>query len=304
MDVKYSPALKLFKKEAGNVNHMLITIYVGLDGIIPNDLSPNPNLHTTWNPQSKPASVERSKIFARKAAMVWLVDCLDMYLRLINRSPMLFLPEELKRSIDGEEVSRSVYKRIGFINTKYNVSTVNSAFVDLLICWRNRATHYGADNNISETNRQLLMMNREFIKADFCGLDIGEMLSSFESSEIPSFKEVTALVRATTNYVYEVDRILLDRLDLVSYADRVLMSYLREKAASSERNTNPRIDNIFSKDISSRKRMLQQILMQNGFTTSISPNAVDDFCENVSKLNYQKIAGLLEAGSLVEDSYT
>lgn len=303
MEVKYSPALKLFKKEAGQVNHMLITIYVGLDGIIPNNLSPNPNLHTTWNPKSKSASVERSRLFSRKAVMVWLVDCLDMYFRLINRLPMLFLPEEIKRCIDGEDVSRSIYKRVTIINAHYKVATVNSAFVDLLICWRNRATHYQADNNISEVNRKILMMNKEFVKTDFCGLDVCEMLESFDRGEVPSFKEVTSLVRASINYVYEIDRILLTDLDLVSYADRTLMFYLREKSGSSKGDPNPRVDNIFSKDVSSRKRMLQQILMQNGFTASISPNKVDDFCETVSKLNYQKIVGLLEAGSLIEDSY-
>lgn len=89
--VNKSPALKLFKKDVGQVNHELITIIVSFDGIIPCNLSPDPKkIHTTWKPKSKEASVERSKLFARKAVLVWLSDYIDMYLRKINQAPMLF----------------------------------------------------------------------------------------------------------------------------------------------------------------------------------------------------------------------
>ena len=85
MDINRSIALKRFKNEIGQANHMLITIMVGLDGIVPYQVEAQEEFHTSWNPKSKEISVERSKVFVKKATMAWLVDCIDMYLRLINR---------------------------------------------------------------------------------------------------------------------------------------------------------------------------------------------------------------------------
>lgn len=113
---------------------MLITIYVGLDGVIPYNLSPDPSLHTTWNPKSKGASVDRSRVFARKATMAWIVACIDMYYQTINQAPMLFLSSDIKRIIDGESYSRSIYNRVNYVNSHYGLATTDTAFVDLLIC--------------------------------------------------------------------------------------------------------------------------------------------------------------------------
>ena len=110
MKINHSIALKRFKAEIGQANHMLITIMVGLDGIIPYDVEAQNEFHTSWNPKSKKASVERSKLFAKKATMAWLVDCLDIYLRLINQSPSLISSEKLKQSLDSVDNSRSIYK--------------------------------------------------------------------------------------------------------------------------------------------------------------------------------------------------
>ncbi len=66
MKINHSIALKRFKAEIGQANHMLITIMVGLDGIIPYDVEAQNEFHTSWNPKSKKASVERSKLFAKK----------------------------------------------------------------------------------------------------------------------------------------------------------------------------------------------------------------------------------------------
>ena len=141
MDINRSAALKYFKTEIGQANHMLITIMVGLDGIIPYHVEAQEEFHTSWNPKSKKASVERSKVFAKKATMAWLVDCIDMYLRLINQSPILIGNKKLKQSIDSVDNSRSVYRRVNLICSHYNIQSIEYALMDLLICWRNRLTH-------------------------------------------------------------------------------------------------------------------------------------------------------------------
>lgn len=297
LEIKYSPALKLFKKEVGQVNHQLITIFVGLDGIIPHNLSVNPSLHTTWNPQSKEASVDRSKLFAKKAVLVWLVDCIDMYLRMINQAPMLFLPDDLKHCVDGEDNSRSVYRRVNVICDYYKINTVSSAFVDLLIGWRNKTAHFQADNNITSEHRKLLQDNHSFILTDFCGLDIAKLLENFDAGKVPAFKEVTSLTRAAINFIYELDDALLHSLDLTTYADRVLIHHLHSYGKNDK---NKSIDNIFSKDLYTKERIIKQILMQNGFSAGTSRNDVDHFCEQVSRLSFKEAIIQLERNSFLD----
>lgn len=302
MDLKTSRALKNFKKEAGQINHMLITIYVGLDGIIPYNLAPDPSLHTTWNPKSKSASVDRSRGFARKATMAWMVDCIDMYFQMINQAPMLFLSRDIKSTIDGEDYSRSIYNRVNYVNSKYSLDTIDTAFVDLLICWRNRLVHYSAENDIAQSNRQLLLDNKESILQNFCGLDINKMLEHFDSGEPPTFKEITSLVHAAVNYIYCLDERLIKELDLQCYADRIIIHYLREGKPKEKDKVNPRINNIFSKDPLARLRMVQQLLMQNGFSESETKNAIDEFCEEISRLDYRGAVTALQTGSFLNQT--
>lgn len=299
MDLKTSQALKAFKKESGQINHMLITLYVGLDGIVSHNLSLNPNLHTSWNPKSKESSVDRSRIFVRKATITWLVDCIDMYLKLINQAPLLLLPSEIKHAIDGEEYSRSIYKRVQYLNSQFDLTVVETALIDLLICWRNKMVHYDAENDITADNRQLLLANKCIILKGFCGLDIVAVLKHFDENIVPTFKEVTSLVRATINYIYQLDNILINQLDLKSYADRIIIHYLREGKSKENENINHRINNIFSKDDSTKLRTIKQILKQNGFMESEVTNEVDEFCEMIAQLDYRTAFECLKNGSFL-----
>lgn len=295
MDINRSIALKCFKNEIGQANHMLITIMVGLDGIVPYQVEAQEKFHTSWNPKSKKKSVERSKVFAKKATMAWLVDCIDMYLRLINQSPLLIESKQLKQSIDSKENSRSVYKRINIICSYYNIQSIDYALVDLLICWRNRLTHFQAENDIMTNNRKILQNNVENIKEKHCGLDANQTLESFDNCAFPTFKEITSFVRASINLISEFDKCLLNDINLVTYADRIIVKYLNDKKEY-------RLNNIFSKDSQTAEKSLRQILFQNGFIAQ-NPNGVDEFCKDISNLSVQNAKeALLNGTFLFEES--
>lgn len=291
MDINRSTALKCFKTEIGQANHMLITIMVGLDGIIPYHVEAQKEFHTSWNPKLKKASVERSKVFAKKATMAWLVDCIDMYLRLINQSPILIETKELKQSIDSMDNSRSVYRRVNIICSHYNIQSIEYALVDLLICWRNRLTHFQAENDIIIQNRLLLQSEAESIKKKHCGLCIDQTLKSFDGGEFPTFKEITSFVRASIRLMSEFDKYLLHDIDLVTYADRIIVKYLNDRKEH-------RLNNIFSKDSRTAEKSLRQILFQNGFTAQ-NPNGVDEFCKTISDLSVQNAKKALSSGTFI-----
>lgn len=291
MKINHSIALKRFRAEIGQANHMLITIMVGLDGIIPYSVEAQKEFHTSWNPKSKKTSVERSKVFAKKATMAWLVDCIDMYLRLINQSPILIDDEELKKSIDSEVNSRSVYRRINLLCTHYSIQSTELALVDLLVCWRNRLTHFQADNNIISSNRLVLQRDSEYIEENHCGLIIDQTLKSFDDFGFPTFKEITSFVRASIRLITELDKHLLQDISLVTYADRIIVKYLNDSKQS-------RLNNIFSKDPQTAERSIRQILFQNGFTQQ-PLNEVDEFCKQISKLSVQEAKIKLTHGTFV-----
>jgi hypothetical protein len=272
---------------------MLITIMVGLDGILPYHVEASSEFHTSWNPKSKEYSVQRSKVFAKKASLAWLVDCLDMYLRLINQAPILIYRNDLKCQIDSSENSRSVYRRINLICSYYKIQSTNYALIDLLICWRNRLTHFQAENNILESNRAILINNAANIFKDHCDLDINSTLKSFDQYEFPTFKEVTSFVRASINLVSEIDRCLVNDMDKVGYADRILINYLSD-------DKKDKLNNIFSKDSQTAEKTIKQILSQNGFVFR-NINDVDMFCKHISKLNYKEAKHRLSDGTFVID---
>lgn len=293
MEINHSIALKHFKKEIGQANHMLITIMVGLDGIVPYNIEAKDEFHTSWNPKSKKRSVDRSKVFAKKAALVWLVDCLDMYLHLINQSPILIDNENLKNDLDDDKNSRSVYRRVELMSTHYNIQSTDFALVDLLICWRNRLTHFRAENDITEQSKRILQNNSDEIMRTHCGLCIEQTLASFNKHNSPSFKEVTSFVRASINWVSEVDKKILHDIDWVSYSDRIIVTYLNDvKNCKTEKERKEkiarRLNNIFSKDAEYTEKSVRQILFQYGFTSE-KPNDVDEFCKMISHLSFQNI---------------
>lgn len=276
---------------------------VGLDGIIPYHVEAKEEFHTSWNPKSKKASVDRSKVFAKKAAIAWLVDCLDMYLRLINQSPILIGSEELKKAIDSEDNSRSVYKRINLICTHYDIQSTDFALVDLLICWRNKLTHFQAENNIAEQSRFILQENLKKIEESYCGLNIQQTLKSFDCNEFPSFKEVTSFVRASVNFTSEIDKCLLRDINWVTYADRIIVNHLKTVKGHTDKKKleemqKCNLNKIFSKDAQTAEKSIRLILFQHGFTPQ-EPNDVDEFCKNISHLSFQDAKTRLSYGSFI-----
>ena len=279
MIIKQSYALKLFKKEVGQANHMLITIMVGLDGITKYNVVANPEFRVSWNPKNKDLSVQRSKLFAKKSALAWITDCIDMYLRVINQSPTIIPDSELKNQIDSEINSRSVYRRINIICEYCGIKSVNYALTDLLICWRNRLNHYQAENDISPGSRSVLESKCVEIKKEYSGLDICQTLEAFAVTSFPTFKEVAAFVKASIHLIYEIDAQLIQRVNLEKYADQVLIKYFRQ-------NENSRLNNIFSKDQKTKDKSLRQVLLQYGFHNEECNNEVDELCDKIAKLNF------------------
>jgi len=291
VEISHSYALGKFKKEIGQANHMLITILVGLDGVITSDFDIAPEFRASWNPKSKITSAERSKLYAKKTSLSWLVNCLEMYLKLIVREPSLIEDCTLHEEYSNDKNSRSVYNRIKLLCEYFEISSIDYALVDLLICWRNSIMHFDVKNVPTNSNRKRLTENANEIAKTHCGLDIVCTLNSFDKNQQPSFKEVTSFVRSSINLVYEIDRHLVQSLDTSRYTDRTIMNYLKER--------DDRFENIFSKDQATILSKLRQILKNNHFTDTSDENDVDIVCNRISKLNHSEAKACYIANSFL-----
>lgn len=221
------------KKILGQANHFLITILVGLDSVKKNDITLPPEFRTSWNPKDKIRSVLRSREYALNSSLAWAVDCLDAYFTKINQSPLLIEDVSLKSKIDG--TGRSVYEKYNMYssyilsnNFKKEDFALYKSFVDLAIQWRNNTTHYNAENVIQKENETILIKNLDLVEEKFCGLKIDETLDHFNKGKSPTFKEVTSLIRSIQNYIEILDIFLLQRLDIVRYANDLLNIFFSE----------------------------------------------------------------------------
>lgn len=251
-----SKNLRVFKKSIGNANHFLITILVGLDSIEKYDIDKNDEFSTSWNPKSKVQSSRRSRTFALKSVMAWIVDNLDMYIRTINEKPKL-VSDCVSKKLDAD--GRSIYNRFLTLSSEYSIDdTIEHAMVDLLICWRNRLVHFKADNNISENSKTILLKQCDKISDDYSGLSVVECIESFEHSKSPRFKEVAALIRAAHQYVYMLDEKLYFQIDKEKY--------LFDNVGLFFDNDDKKIDSVYSNDVKTRFRKLSNIAHECGLS--------------------------------------
>lgn len=221
------------KKILGQANHFLITILIGLDYIGKNNITLPAEFRTSWNPKDKNRSVLRSREYALNSSLAWAVDCLDAYFSKINQSPFLIEDIELKNKID--RAGRSVYEKYKIfsdyiISNNFNKTDflLYESFVDLAIQWRNNTTHYNAKNIIQEESECFLTMSPDFIKNEFCGLEIKETLKHFKGGKSPTFKEVTSLIRAIHKYIEILDSFLLSKIDIARYTFELLDKFFSE----------------------------------------------------------------------------
>ena len=291
MKYEKSHALKLFKKEIGQANHFLITILVGLDGVKSGKVEKNDEFDVAWNPRSVEVSANRSRLYAIKSSLAWAVDCLDMYFLLCNKKPKL-LSDELSREFDG--TGHSVYKKYEVITNSIAMDELEKACIDLLICWRNRSTHYFAENELKESSRKALV---ELVPLDEgaikCHLDVDVMLKSFDDGEIPAFKEVAYLIRKTISFIEHLDAELLSKKQGLHILDDLFCINMK--------NNGNIFEGIFQKkDSERRKHKLIQFFSNIGFTELDSFSIEEEkYIQSLVRMSFREAKEKMKRGSFI-----
>ena len=272
----HSGAYRKFKKELGQANHFLITILIGLDAV-EDGAKKRENFQVTWNPRDTAASAARSRHYAIKSALAWAVDSLDMYLRLCNRVPRLYSGTE---DLEIAGTRHSVYRKFEIVRDRYEeIPAAQSAYVDLLICWRNNLVHFDAENQLSDASRRYFRdISPDDPAVSRYHLDTAAMLERFRRTECPTFKETATLISMTIHFVESLDTILLQRIDQYPFLSQLLWQLLRRDEAAaavfSRRNTTPEI----------RSKRLRQLLATEGITPDFYDEEGERFLRDVARM--------------------
>ena len=287
----YSPAYKDLNKKIGQANHFIITLLIGLDGIILHNSQKPEEFRTTWNPKDKKASVVRSRDFALKSSLAWAIDSLDRYLIDCNYNFSITTEPESKLfsedKINLDDKIDSIFRNIRFSisNEKFEIFT---AMIYLAALWKEKLVHPSTTNTPLPKYTYILKTKRDVINSDFCGLDILRTIESFQSNNNPTMKEVTAFIRSICGFCQILDNFTFNsELKLTKYATHVLHRYFGEHLKQKQ------LFPTLTEDKQIKK--LSTLLMNNGFREVESHSDFfklsDTFFQDYLTTYFKKIGG-------------
>ena len=264
-----SPARRVFKDMAGQSNHFLITILVGLSAVEDGNAVLPPEMRTSWAPHNRSRSAARSREFAIKSLLAWLVDALDTYMRLLLQPPRV-----ANVAIIGA-IAKSDANKEGLAGRVRSIATVigqtDSAEVlltEIAIIWRNRLVHSQPRNHINTRLASAARNQATQYLESYQGLIIDDLIKHFEHGPPapPTFKEVTAIVRAVHKLVERTDGYLLQSLDMDAYLRGILRLYLTEDSDARPAKIMARAGNVWGKSPARRLSNIRQIALNGGLS--------------------------------------
>lgn len=223
-------ARKKFKTEFWQTNHFLITSLIWIDSIEKWLVKEKPiDFSTSWNPKDIKRSCERSRIFILKSFLWWTVDALDMYIQSLRKKPNYFFNDSKATSIiDG--AGNSVYNKAINLWDYLKIDKVLVSLIDILITWRNNVIHYYWENNLLKETEKVIKDNEETIKREYCWIEISSIFNKVKKWDILTFKEVASLIKATHNFVEQIDKKVIAKLNLDDFCYEILIEEFKNNS--------------------------------------------------------------------------
>lgn len=252
LELRHTPALNHFKDLIGQTNHYLITILIGLDGVLSGAVTKGESFNVTWQPKSIEDTAKRSRRFARNSALSWAIDSLDAYIGFLGKKPFCISDTIFLKEIE----KRSVYIKFSAAIKSLNFQTdFPISLIHLGIQWRNNLVHYHAENELDQEYATFLRnTEKKDIQERFRGLDSSLMLNNFNNNYSPTLKEVAAIIQSINFVVVEMDKELVKSFSATAYCERIIRENMQELTKSLKVNS----------DLYERK--LTRYFLSKGFT--------------------------------------
>ncbi len=255
-----SYALNNIKDKIGQNNHFLITSLVGLDVILktpPKELTAE---FTTWNPKQIKNSVERSRVYLLQTSFIWIIDCLDTYLKSLNRKPFYIEDLTLAKDLNHEDVSSQISAKISKLELHLKrLPEVEVSVLHLALHWRNLIAHTDSNDMLNSRYVEILKKEREYMKKNFSGLILEDNLILPTNNPILKQKTVSAFIKCIQTIIYKIDEELTEQISLEPYIYRILFNHLSKNKM--------KMQTTWQRDVEKISSRLKNILLNNGFRT-------------------------------------
>jgi hypothetical protein len=278
-----SPARRSFKKIAGQNNHFLITIHVGLAAVEGGTITIPPDMRVAWDPRDHVSSAARSRGFANKAALAWLVDALDTYIRILRDGSFIASQQLRNELAEADSRDKGLAGRVGAVAQATRQSdTAEAKLVEIAIAWRNRLVHQRASGNLSRAIIAAARSYADHFAENYQGMLIDELIkrAGLRPAAPPTLKEVTAIIRAAHKLTERIDMELLSELNASEYLVEVLSRHLTEGTSDDAKTVMARAGKIWGKSESRRRSAIMQIAFNNGFSEYL-PGALNQVDKTV-----------------------
>lgn len=252
IELKKTPALKHFNDLIGHVNHYMITILIGLEGVRTKKVTKDESFNVSWNPKSLEETVKRSRRFTRNSTLSWAIDSLDAYFGFLRKKPFILDDQNLINNLE----KRSIHKKFIAISDYLGLEIdFPISLIHLGIQWRNNLVHYHADNELEPQYATYLRnTKKKEIQDRFCNLDAERMLNNFNSNNSPTLKEVAAIIQSIHYFIVEIDNIFKMKIDINEYCKKIITINKSE------------LKKIVMGDLSLKKRKLKRYFISKGFS--------------------------------------
>jgi len=255
-----TPARRSFKKNAGQNNHFLITVLVGLDSVRDGSAKLSAEFSTSWTPRNVSHSAARSREYVLRSSLAWITDLVDVYRSSVARMPggMSAAKVSTIDAIDGRSLRlRELAKILGVDESP------DEFLVRLAIYWRNRIVHSTSSSRLEGQVRAGLLASAKSLRDSHRGLDITRTIEHAKSGESPHFKEVASVIAAAHTLVCAIDEGMLRHVDLEAYAEEALRSHLSRRFEEGDRQVFARM---WPGSPGKTDRRVRQFLVQSGLS--------------------------------------
>ena len=249
----------------GQNNHFLITILVGLDSVETGQATLSPNFSTWWDPRDAKTSARRSREFAIKALLAWVSDGLYAYMRQLAKERNGYLCADDCASVMNED---GLWARLNRLATVSRVDVgVERHLCELLVVWRNKVVHSDSRDAVPGDLRRRLLASSQEIAEGYRGMDVESALDRAARGRAPTFKEITALVSAAHDFVENLDRAVIEHMNLDQYLRAVLVAYVAV-------DPDKRADNIWGRVAARRRASILQVAQNAGMSTESASRTI------------------------------
>ncbi|MBF4563968.1 hypothetical protein [Plantibacter sp. VKM Ac-2876] len=282
-----SRAASDFKKLAGQNNHFLVTILVGLDEVRSGRAERKPEFSTTWDPKDVVQSADRSRMYATRTALLWIVEAFEGYAASIRKTAGVFSePEQaLIRGESGDGKSRRLVRLNEVLGEP---DSAELALVRAAMDWRNRIAHFATTGNLDGEVKGQLRKFADEISGAYRHLEVDRLIQSISNGAAPSFKEVASIIEATHKLVRRLDEAVGPRMNSVQFAEQAIRDYVEALSVDRWKQVT---QSIWQGNEQRSVSKLASILRQVGFVQVESDDVespVDEYIKSLAQISVEE----------------